>query len=195
MRILSLVVALAFSPLAACSSGSSAPAKAVRTSSFERRAGIGAVVNYSPADRGWVVTSVWPGSPAAQAGIQKGDILESFDGLELPKSDAVGAFAAKKECEIKPSEKAPEISQFDDLLSHLRDGEILQVKIRNSQSVRTEWIRAVALTRAIADAEHAQSGWSPLDASCWGCGKGWCWAVTDGYTYCDPCMDPTCRTV
>lgn len=47
-------------------------------------------------DRGYVVTKVRPNSPAAEAGIQKGDVLVAYQGIELAAENHKKLKKAKK---------------------------------------------------------------------------------------------------
>lgn len=47
---------------------------------------------YTGVEQGIMVRSVWPGSPAEQAGVKRGDVIIKLNGKEMPNRDAMAAF-------------------------------------------------------------------------------------------------------
>lgn len=70
----------------------------------EKRATFGVVAGeltpalrvYTGVEQGVMVRSVWPGSPAEQAGVKRGDVIVKLDGQAMTNRDAMAAFLQKR---------------------------------------------------------------------------------------------------
>ena len=47
---------------------------------------------YTGVEQGIMVRSVWPGSPAEQSGVKRGDVIIRLNGKDMPNRDAMAAF-------------------------------------------------------------------------------------------------------
>lgn len=70
----------------------------------ERRATFGVVAGeltpalrvYTGVEQGVMVRAVWPGSPAEQVGVKRGDVIVKLDGQDIPNRDTMAAFLRKR---------------------------------------------------------------------------------------------------
>lgn len=79
------------------------PAICVQAAEPETRATFGVVAGdltpalrvYTGVEQGVMVRSVWPGSPAEQAGVKRGDVVVKLDGIAVADRDAMAAYLLK----------------------------------------------------------------------------------------------------
>lgn len=51
---------------------------------------------YTGVEKGVLVRSVWPGSPAEQVGVRRGDVILKLDGVEMPDKATMAAFLLER---------------------------------------------------------------------------------------------------
>lgn len=91
----------------------------------ENRAAFGVVAGeltpalrvYTGVEQGVMVRSVWPGSPAEQVGVKRGDVIVKLNGQAMPNRDAMAAFLRKRE----PGEIVTATLSFG---GHLREADV-----------------------------------------------------------------------